>query len=108
MTVASQGVPPQGTGIVCVKVINAFVSCYVVKINMRFCLNSERWVLHSTMEYARSVIARTGVGKLSIETLNEVAEEMFQEFQDLGLGVSKPFFSKAHRWYATSNFKHKA
>ncbi|XP_021905766.1 uncharacterized protein LOC110820567 [Carica papaya] len=59
---------------------------------------SERWVLHSTMEYARSVIARTGVGKLSIETLNEVAEEMFQEFQDLGLGVSKPFFSKAHRW----------
>ncbi len=61
-------------------------------------LHSERWVLHSTMEYANSVIAQTGLQKLSEATLKKVAEELFHEFQSTGLKISQPFFKKAHRW----------
>ncbi|XP_031282367.1 uncharacterized protein LOC116140934 isoform X2 [Pistacia vera] len=59
---------------------------------------SERWVLHSTAEYAKSVIAQTGLQKPSDETLTKVAEEMFQEFHGVGLSISLPVFRKAHRW----------
>ncbi|ONK65208.1 uncharacterized protein A4U43_C07F34790 [Asparagus officinalis] len=60
--------------------------------------NSECWVLHSTAEYAASVIARTGLRKLSNETLAKVAQELFQEFLASGLNIPQPFFMKAHRW----------
>ncbi|CAK7323933.1 unnamed protein product [Dovyalis caffra] len=59
---------------------------------------SERWVLHSTANYARGVIAQTGLQKPSSATLTKVAEELFQEFQSSGLNIPRPFFMKAHRW----------
>lgn len=59
---------------------------------------SERWVLHSTAEYAEDIIAQTGLKKLSDATLSKVAEQLFQEFQGTGLNISQPFFKKAHRW----------
>ncbi|GAV78674.1 NAD_binding_8 domain-containing protein [Cephalotus follicularis] len=59
---------------------------------------SERWVLHSTVEYAKGVIKKTGLQKPSNVTLTEVAEDMFQEFQGAGLSSSQPFFRRAHRW----------
>lgn len=59
---------------------------------------SERWVLHSTMEYAQRILAQTGLQKLSDGTLTKVAEELFQELQSMGLDISQPFFKKAHRW----------
>ncbi|XP_047146911.1 renalase isoform X2 [Vigna umbellata] len=59
---------------------------------------SERWVLHSTPEYAEDVIALTGLNKPSDITLNKVAEQLLQEFQSTGLIKSPPFFKKAHRW----------
>ncbi|KAL9322058.1 hypothetical protein ACSQ67_010111 [Phaseolus vulgaris] len=59
---------------------------------------SERWVLHSTPEYAENIIAQTGLKKPSDITLNKVAEQLFQEFQSTGLIISQPFFKKAHRW----------
>jgi len=59
---------------------------------------SERWVLHSTAEYAESIIAQTGLKKPSDVTLNKVAEELFQEFQRTETNISQPFFKKAHRW----------
>ncbi|KAJ6950567.1 renalase isoform X2 [Populus alba x Populus x berolinensis] len=58
----------------------------------------ERWVLHSTANYARGVIAQTGLQKPSSATLTKVAEELFQEFQSIGLNIPRPFFMKAHRW----------
>ncbi|CAH2033412.1 unnamed protein product [Thlaspi arvense] len=60
--------------------------------------DSERWILHSTPDYAKSVIAKTGLQKLSNETLNQISEEMFKEFQRSGLVTCLPFFMKAHRW----------
>ncbi|KAH9779772.1 fad/nad(p)-binding oxidoreductase family protein [Citrus sinensis] len=60
--------------------------------------HSERWVLHSTADYARTVIAQTGLQKPSEATLKKVAEEMFQEFQGTGLSIPLPIFRKAHRW----------
>ncbi|KAK4723310.1 hypothetical protein R3W88_026089 [Solanum pinnatisectum] len=60
--------------------------------------NSERWVLHSTAEYAQDVIAQTGLQKPSSATLTKVAEELFQEFQSTKLSISQAFFKKAHRW----------
>ncbi|WZY93074.1 hypothetical protein YC2023_065403 [Brassica napus] len=60
--------------------------------------DSERWILHSTPGYASSVIAKTGLQKLSSETLDKISEEMFKEFQCSGLVSSLPFFMKAHRW----------
>ncbi|XP_015888352.2 uncharacterized protein LOC107423324 isoform X2 [Ziziphus jujuba] len=59
---------------------------------------SERWVLHSTKEYAESVIAQAGLKKPSDETLTRVSEELLQEFQRTGLNISQPIFKKAHRW----------
>lgn len=59
---------------------------------------SERWVLHSTANYARGVIAQTGLQKPSSAILTKVAEELFQEFQSIGLNIPRPFFMKAHRW----------
>ncbi|XP_010542541.1 PREDICTED: uncharacterized protein LOC104815709 isoform X2 [Tarenaya hassleriana] len=59
---------------------------------------SERWILHSTPEYANRVVELTGRRKPSNETLNKVSERMFQEFQSSGLVSSQPFFMKAHRW----------
>ncbi|XP_054815292.1 uncharacterized protein LOC129315540 isoform X2 [Prosopis cineraria] len=60
--------------------------------------HSERWVLHSTAEYAEQIIAQTGLKKPSDTTLKKVADELFQEFQSTGLNKSQPFFKKAHRW----------
>lgn len=65
---------------------------------MGWYLYSERWVLHSTAEYAEDIIAQTGLKKLSDATLSKVAEQLFQEFQGTGLNISQPFFKKAHRW----------
>ncbi|KAL0407071.1 UNVERIFIED_CONTAM: hypothetical protein Slati_4021000 [Sesamum latifolium] len=59
---------------------------------------SERWVLHSTAEYAEHIISQTGFQKPSPALLTKVAEELFQEFQSTGLDISQPFFMKAHRW----------
>ncbi|XP_061339268.1 uncharacterized protein LOC133285960 [Gastrolobium bilobum] len=59
---------------------------------------SERWVLHSTAEYAEDIIAQTGMKKPSDITLNKVTEQLFQEFQSTGLNISQPFFKRAHRW----------
>ncbi|KAK4420662.1 hypothetical protein Salat_2016700 [Sesamum alatum] len=59
---------------------------------------SERWVLHSTAEYAEHIISQTGFQKPSPALLTKVAEELFQEFQSTGLNISQPFFKKAHRW----------
>ncbi|XVF87953.1 hypothetical protein PTKIN_Ptkin19aG0010000 [Pterospermum kingtungense] len=59
---------------------------------------SERWVLHSTMEYAKDVIAQTGLQKPSYETLSKVGNEMLREFLGTGLRIPQPFFKKAHRW----------
>ncbi|KAL2331322.1 hypothetical protein Fmac_018903 [Flemingia macrophylla] len=61
---------------------------------------SERWVLHSTAEYAEDIIAQTGLKKPSDITFNKVAEQLFQEFQRTGLNISQPFFKKAHRCVA--------
>ncbi|KAL5977355.1 hypothetical protein ACLOJK_021701 [Asimina triloba] len=59
--------------------------------------HSEKWVLHSTAEYAREIIAQTGLQKPSNATLTKVADELFQEFQSVGFNVPQPFFMKAHR-----------
>lgn len=59
---------------------------------------SERWVLHSTKEYAEGIIAQTGLKKPSDATLTKVAEDMFQEFQHTSSSISLPIFRKAHRW----------
>lgn len=59
---------------------------------------SECWVLHSTMEYAKRVIAQNGMQKPSNAFLTKVAEELLQEFQSTGLNVPSPLFKKAHRW----------
>ncbi|KAB1216961.1 hypothetical protein CJ030_MR4G016026 [Morella rubra] len=59
---------------------------------------SERWVLHSTTDYANGVIAQAGLLKPSEATLTKVAEELFHEFQSTGLISSQPFFKRAHRW----------
>ncbi|TYI47594.1 hypothetical protein E1A91_D13G185000v1 [Gossypium mustelinum] len=59
---------------------------------------SERWVLHSTTEYAKDVIAQSGLEKPSKETLSKVGNEMLQEFLSTGLSIPQPFFMKAHRW----------
>lgn len=61
-------------------------------------LHSERWVLHSTTDYANGVIAQAGLLKPSEATLTKVAEELFHEFQSTGLISSQPFFKRAHRW----------
>lgn len=59
---------------------------------------SERWVLHSTTEYAESIISRTGLQKLSSSMLSDIAEELFLEFQRKELNIPRPFFMRAHRW----------
>ncbi|PIN21069.1 Protoporphyrinogen oxidase [Handroanthus impetiginosus] len=59
---------------------------------------SERWVLHSTADYANLIISQTGFQKPSNAVLTKVAEELFQEFQNTGLDIPQPFFKKAHRW----------
>ncbi|KNA11699.1 hypothetical protein SOVF_132660 [Spinacia oleracea] len=59
---------------------------------------SECWVLHSTEEYAKKVIAETGLKKASDTTFARVSEELLQEFQRTGLCTSQPCFMKAHRW----------
>ncbi|KAF9609462.1 hypothetical protein IFM89_016461 [Coptis chinensis] len=59
---------------------------------------SERWVLHSTAEYAKRVISQTGLQKLSNSILSNVAEELFLEFQRNELNIPRPIFMKAHRW----------
>lgn len=61
-------------------------------------VHSERWVLHSTAEYANSIIAQTGFLKPSEATLTRVAEDLFRELQNTGLNIPQPFFKKAHRW----------
>ncbi|KAK1279643.1 hypothetical protein QJS04_geneDACA014957 [Acorus gramineus] len=60
--------------------------------------NGECWVLHSTADYATSVITKTGLQKPSSETLSLVAGELFQEFRSMGLHIPQPFFMRAHRW----------
>ncbi|EXB42559.1 hypothetical protein L484_011332 [Morus notabilis] len=59
--------------------------------------DSEQWVLHSTMEYARSIISQTGLQKPSEATLTRVSEELFQALQSTGLVPFEPFYKKAHR-----------
>ncbi|XP_048498918.1 uncharacterized protein LOC104907595 isoform X2 [Beta vulgaris subsp. vulgaris] len=59
---------------------------------------SECWVLHSTEEYAKKVIADAGRTKASDITLARVSEDLLQEFQRTGLCTSQPYFMKAHRW----------
>ncbi|CAK9157793.1 unnamed protein product [Ilex paraguariensis] len=61
-------------------------------------ITGERWVLHSTAEYAERIISQTGPQKPSSATLTKVAEDLFQEFQCTGIGISQPYFKKAHRW----------
>ncbi|KAF9667017.1 hypothetical protein SADUNF_Sadunf16G0289100 [Salix dunnii] len=65
----------------------------------------ERWVLHSTANYASGVIAQTGLQKPSSATLTKVAEELFREFQSIGLNIPQPFFMKAHRWLSYEALK---
>ncbi|KAJ1702738.1 hypothetical protein LUZ63_002517 [Rhynchospora breviuscula] len=60
--------------------------------------NGQSWVLHSTSEYAASVIEKSGLKKPSNEILSKVADELFQEFKATGLNIPKPLFMKAHRW----------
>ncbi|XP_076903137.1 uncharacterized protein LOC143558115 [Bidens hawaiensis] len=60
--------------------------------------SSEWWVLHSTEQYAESIISKAGLQKPSNAALTEIAEQLFQEFQRTGLDISTPFFKKAHRW----------
>lgn len=60
--------------------------------------NSENWVLHSTADYAARIISRTGLQKLSSDTLAMVAEELLNEFQATRLKIPHPFYMKAHRW----------
>ncbi|XP_057515106.1 uncharacterized protein LOC130796750 [Amaranthus tricolor] len=59
---------------------------------------SECWVLHSTEEYAKKVIADAGRKKASEATLAKVSEELLLDFQRTGLCTSQPYFMKAHRW----------
>ncbi|KAE8676357.1 hypothetical protein F3Y22_tig00111617pilonHSYRG00020 [Hibiscus syriacus] len=61
---------------------------------MILCLR-ERWVLHSTTEYAEDVISQFGLVKASKETLSKVSNEMLQEFLGTGLNIPQPFFMKA-------------
>ncbi|KAG8472290.1 hypothetical protein CXB51_034335 [Gossypium anomalum] len=61
-------------------------------------MHSERWILHSTTEYAKDVIAQSGLEKPSKETLSKVGNEMLQGFLSTGLSIPQPFFMKAHRW----------
>ncbi|OVA14984.1 hypothetical protein BVC80_67g2 [Macleaya cordata] len=56
------------------------------------------WVLHSTGEYAKSIISQTGLQKPSSSLLSKVAEELFKEFQSTEAHIPKPFFVKTHRW----------
>ncbi|KAK9077644.1 hypothetical protein SSX86_005981 [Deinandra increscens subsp. villosa] len=60
--------------------------------------SSERWILHSTEQFAESIIAQAGLQKPSNEALTDIAKELFQEFQRTGLDIPLPFFKKAHRW----------
>ncbi|KAF3321637.1 NAD(P)-binding Rossmann-like domain-containing protein [Carex littledalei] len=60
--------------------------------------NGQSWVLHSTSEYATSVIEKSSLKKLSNEVLLKIADELFQEFKATGLNIPKPLFMKAHRW----------
>ncbi|XP_026417069.1 uncharacterized protein LOC113312534 [Papaver somniferum] len=60
--------------------------------------SSECWVLHSTEEYARTIISQTGLQKPSNLLLTEVAEKMLNEFLRIDSQIPKPFFTRAHRW----------
>lgn len=87
--------------------VNLNISAYILfalfdHVVLLFPQLSECWVLHSTPEYARDVIARTGFQKPSSETLTQVAEELFQEFQSTKLGIPQAFFMKAHRWLVSN------
>lgn len=66
-------------------------------------LHSEQWVLHSTDEYAKGVIAQIGLQKPSNAALAEVADELLQELQGTGLNISHPLFMKAHRWLVSES-----
>lgn len=68
-------------------------------IHFTFYCHSERWVLHSTEQYAQGIISGAGLQKPSNAALTEIAEELFQEFQRTGFDVPIPFFKKAHRWF---------
>ncbi|POO03210.1 Amine oxidase [Trema orientale] len=59
---------------------------------------SERWILHSTEEYAQSIISQTGLQKPSDAILRRVSEELLQAFQSTGINTSQLFYKKAHRW----------
>ncbi|BFI24778.1 renalase [Marchantia polymorpha subsp. ruderalis] len=60
--------------------------------------NSEYWVLHSTIEYAKQIIEEEGYSKPSSESLNKIADTLFQEFKEIVPEAPTPFFMKAHRW----------
>ncbi|XP_047334408.1 renalase [Impatiens glandulifera] len=56
------------------------------------------WVVHSTAQYAKEVIAKVGLGMLSNTVFSQIAEELFQEFQKTAADIPHPLFMKAHRW----------
>ncbi|KAJ7536731.1 hypothetical protein O6H91_12G080200 [Diphasiastrum complanatum] len=60
--------------------------------------NCECWVLHSTVEYAETVISRAGLVKPSEELLASIALDLLEEFQNVIPGLPDPCFIKAHRW----------
>ena len=55
-------------------------------------------MLHSTVEYAESIISQTGLQKPSDAILRRVSEELLQALQSTGINTSQPFYKKAHRW----------
>ncbi|KHG19620.1 tRNA 5-methylaminomethyl-2-thiouridine biosynthesis bifunctional MnmC [Gossypium arboreum] len=82
----------------CFALMLAFNEPLYLQMGCRSPILSERWVLHSTTEYAKDVIAQSGLEKPSKETLSKVGNEMLQEFLGTGLTIPQPFFMKAHRW----------
>lgn len=64
----------------------------------RITSSRECWVVHSTPEYARGVIAQAGMSKPSNELLTAVANDLLTGFQSLVPNIPTPTYMKAHRW----------
>lgn len=79
---------------------NSILFTFISQLRALRVSSSERWVLHSTREYAERVIAEVGLKKPSEALLKRVAEELLQELQGTGLNIPQPFLARAHRWYA--------
>ncbi|KAL3700454.1 hypothetical protein R1sor_018476 [Riccia sorocarpa] len=59
---------------------------------------SECWVLHSTVYYANDIIKKEGLAKPSSAALDDIANTLFKEFQEIVPAAPTPLFIKAHRW----------